>query len=257
MANLTYASYLRVDDLLALQQLRSDPPHHDELLFIVIHQVYELWFRQLLHEIEAAMRNLDDDAPLRAQKNFRRIHAIQHLLEEQVDVLETMAPQDFNAFRNRLNPASGFQSVQFREIEFLCGARRTSSLQFLESTNEERMRLERRLEQPTLYDALKALLARRGYATGTPEELIASYKSIYEHAEERYDLYLLLEDFIEFDERFLLWRGRHIRMVERMIGMKPGTGGSLGVAYLEKTLSKKFFPELWAVRTELGDGAAY
>ncbi len=248
VATLTYGSYLRIDDLLALQQPQSDPPHHDELLFIVIHQVYELWFLQLLHEIEGAMRNLGDDAPLRAQKNFRRIHAIQHVLQEQVDVLETMAPQDFNAFRSRLNPASGFQSAQFREIEFLCGAQKTSYLAFLEPTSDERIRLERRLAEPTLYDALKSLLARRGYATGTSEELIASYKSIYEHAEERYDLYLLLEDFIEFDERFLLWRGRHV---------KPGTGGSLGVGYLEKTLSKKFFPELWAVRTELGDAATY
>jgi tryptophan 2,3-dioxygenase len=257
VSTLTYGSYLEIDELLALQHPQSNPPAHDEMLFIIIHQVYELWFKQLLHEIEAAMRNLAEDAPLRAQKNFRRIHAIQHLLEEQVDVLETMAPQDFNAFRSRLNPASGFQSAQFREIEFLCGARKTSYLQFLEPTSDERVRLERRLAEPTLYDALKALLVRRGYAAGSPEELIASYKAIYEHAEERYDLYLLLEDFIEFDERFLLWRGRHVRMVERMIGMKPGTGGSLGVGYLEKTLSKKFFPELWAVRTELGNGTAY
>jgi len=257
VATLTYGSYLQIDELLALQHPQSDPPQHDEMLFIIIHQVYELWFKQLLHEIEAAKRNLDENAPLRAQKNFRRIHAIQRLLEEQVDVLETMAPQDFNAFRNRLNPASGFQSAQFREIEFLCGARKTSYHDFLEPTSEERIRLEQRLAEPTLYDALKSLLVRRGYAAGTSEELIASYKSIYENAEERYDLYLLLEDFIEFDERFLLWRGRHVRMVERMIGMKPGTGGSLGVAYLEKTLSKKFFPELWAVRTEMGGDSAY
>ena len=256
MSKLTYGSYLRIDELLALQQPQSDPPHHDELLFIVIHQVYELWFRQLLHEIEAAMRSLGVDDLLRAQKHFRRIHTIQRLLEQQVDVLETMTPQEFNAFRSGLNPASGFQSAQFREIEFLCGAERTSYLAFLEPTSAERERLERRLAEPTLYDALKGVLARRGFATQTSQELIASYKTIYEHEREHYDLYLLLEDFIEFDERFILWRGRHVRMVERMIGMKPGTGGSLGVGYLEKTLSKKFFPELWAVRTELG-GAGY
>ena len=235
-----------------MQHPASDPPHHDELLFIVIHQVYELWFRQLLHEIEAAIRSLRASAPLQAHKHFRRILAIQRLLEQQVDVLETMTPQDFNAFRSQLNPASGFQSAQFREIEFLCGAQKTSYLRFLEPTSDERQRLERRLNEPTLYDALKALLAERGFATETSEQLIASYKEIYEHSEDRYDLYMLLEDFIDFDERFLLWRGRHVRMVERMIGMKPGTGGSLGVGYLEKTLSKKFFPELWAVRTELG-----
>jgi tryptophan 2,3-dioxygenase len=249
---LTYGSYLKIDELLALQEPQSSPAHHDELLFIVIHQVYELWFRQLLHEIEAAMRSLDADDLLKSQRHFRRIHAIQRLLEQQVDVLETMTPQEFNAFRSGLNPASGFQSAQFREIEFLCGAQKTGYLTFLEPTSSERVRLEQRLAGPTLYDKLKALLSRRGYATGTPELLIATYKTIYEDADRRYDLYVLLEDFIEFDERFLLWRGRHVRMVERMIGMKPGTGGSLGVNYLEKTLSKKFFPELWAVRTQLG-----
>jgi tryptophan 2,3-dioxygenase len=254
VSKLTYASYLKIDELLSLQQPLSEPAHHDELLFIIIHQVYELWFRQLLHEIEAALTALDADHLLRVQKHFRRIHTIQRLLEQQVDVLETMTPQEFNAFRSGLNPASGFQSAQFREIEFLCGAQKTGYLQFLDQTSDEHARLERRLAQPNLYDALKGVLRRRGYATETPADLIASYKTIYEDAERRYDLYLLLEDFIEFDERFLLWRGRHIRMVERMIGMKPGTGGSLGVDYLAKTLSKKFFPELWAVRTELGSG---
>ena len=257
VAKLTYNSYLHVDELLALQVSQSVPPHHDELLFITIHQVYELWFKQLLHELQAAMRNLATDHLLWVGKNFRRIHTIQRLLEQQVDVLETMTPQEFNAFRDHLDPASGFQSAQFREIEFLCGAQRTGYLKFLEPTGPERDRLEGRLTEPSLYDALKALLARRGYATANATELIASYKAIYEDAERRYDLYLLLEDFIEFDERFLLWRSRHVRMVERMIGMKPGTGGSLGVNYLEKTLSKKFFPELWAVRTELGERTQY
>ena len=254
MARLTYASYLRIDELLALQVPQSNPAHHDELLFIIVHQVYELWFRQMLHEIEAAMKNLAAGDLLKTQKNFRRIHAIQRLIEQQVDVLETMPPQEFNAFREGLNPASGFQSSQFREIEFLCGAQKTSYLSFLEVTGAKRERLERRLSEPTLYDALKGLLQRRGFQVDSHDTLLAAFKSIYERSEELYDLYLLLEDFIEFDERFLLWRGRHVRMVERMIGMKPGTGGSLGVSYLEKTLSKKFFPELWEVRTELGTG---
>ncbi len=252
MTKLTYGSYLRVDDLLSLQRLQSEPPQHDELLFIVIHQVYELWFLQVLHELEAVMRSLAADELLRTAKHFKRIHAIQRLLDQQVDVLETMTPQEFNAFRRRLEPASGFQSAQFREIEFLCGAERSSDHAFLKPTAEERGRLEHRLSELSLYDVLKAVLRRRGFAVETSEVLIASYKVIYENLEKHYDLYLLLEDFIEFDERFLLWRGRHVRMVERMIGMKPGTGGSLGVNYLEKTLSKKFFPELWAVRTELG-----
>jgi tryptophan 2,3-dioxygenase len=252
MNKLTYGSYLHIDELLSLQQPLSDPAHHDELLFIIVHQVYELWFRQMLHEIEAAIAHLGEDDLLKVSKNFRRIHAIQRLLEEQVDVLETMTPQEFNAFRDNLNPASGFQSAQFREIEFLCGARRTGYLKFMEATPPEHERLERRLREATLYDALKSLLSRRGFATDDSEALVRAFKTIYENAERYYDLYLLLEEFIEFDERFLLWRGRHIRMVERMIGMKPGTGGSLGVAYLEKTLSKKFFPEVWEVRTMLG-----
>jgi tryptophan 2,3-dioxygenase len=249
---LTYSSYLKIDELLALQHPQSDPPEHDELLFIIIHQVYELWFRQMLHEIEAAVRHLNSDELLKVQKNFRRIHAIQRLIETQVEVLETMTPQEFNAFRYRLDPASGFQSAQFREIEFLCGAQKTGYLTFLEPTSDERRRLELRLAQPSLYDALKGVLTRRGYAVEPHDALVESYRVIYEDSERRYDLYLLLEDFIEFDERFLLWRARHVRMVERMIGMKPGTGGSLGVGYLEKTLSKKFFPELWEVRTLLG-----
>jgi len=251
---LTYGSYLKVDELLALQIPQSDPPEHDELLFIIIHQVYELWFKQMLHEIEAAMRYLRRDDLLKVGKAFRRIHAIQRVLETQVEILETMTPQEFNAFRYRLDPASGFQSAQFREVEFVCGAQRTGYLAFLEPSGPERERLERRLAEPTLYDALKALLRARGYAVETHDDLIACYRDVYEHAELHYDLYVLLEDLIEFDERFLLWRGRHVRMVERMIGMKPGTGGSLGVGYLEKTLSKKFFPELWEVRTYLGGG---
>ncbi len=252
MPELSYTSYLKLDRLLELQEPVSDPPHHDELLFIVVHQVYELWFKQLLHEMQAAIRHLHTGELLKVNKHFRRIHAIQRLLEEQIDVLETMTPQEFNAFRDRLNPASGFQSIQFREIEFLAGAQRTADLQFLQSTPPETERLEQRAIEPTLYDALKGVLTTRGFAAAPSDRLLASLKAIYDDSERWYDLFLLLEDFIEFDERFLLWRSRHIRMVERMIGMKPGTGGSLGVSYLEQTLSRKFFPELWDVRTLLG-----
>jgi tryptophan 2,3-dioxygenase len=249
---LTYASYLRIDDLVALQQPQSEPQHHDEMLFIIIHQIYELWFKQMLHELEAAIRYLDGDDALRTTRALARVHAIQRVLEQQVDVLETMTPYEFNAFRSLLNPASGFQSAQFRELEFLCGVGKTAHLQHLDHRAAERDRLERRLQQPTIYDALRALLARRGYATGTHDDLIATFKAIYDDADKHVDLYVLLEAMIEFDERFLLWRGRHVRMVERMIGQKPGTGGSLGVRYLQTTLEKKFFPELWEVRTELG-----
>jgi tryptophan 2,3-dioxygenase len=225
------------------------------MLFIVIHQVYELWFKQLLHELDAAASALDRDDLLRVGKHFRRIHTIQRLLEQQVDILETMTPQEFNQFRDNLNPASGFQSVQFRELEFACGFRRTDVLQWLDIDEAQRARLERRLAAPSLYDRVKALLARRGFSVENSDALIESYRRIYSHEAEYYDLYLLLEDLIEFDERFLLWRGRHVRMVERMIGQKQGTGGSPGAKYLEGTLAHRFFPELWTVRTYLGEGA--
>jgi tryptophan 2,3-dioxygenase len=249
---LSYGSYLQVDDLLALQRPLSSPEHHDEMLFIIIHQVYELWFKQLLHEMRAVMHALDRDELLPVAKHFRRIHTIQRLLEQQVDVLETMTPQEFNAFRDNLNPASGFQSIQFRELEFLCGVRRTDTLKYIQTTDAQRERLEARLREPSLYDTVKNLLRRRGYAVQTNEELVATFKTIYEDPQSQYDLYLLLEDLIEFDERFLLWRGRHVLMVERMIGAKKGTGGSLGAAYLARTLEHRFFPELWEVRTQLG-----
>ncbi|MBV8354399.1 MAG: tryptophan 2,3-dioxygenase [Candidatus Eremiobacteraeota bacterium] len=252
MAELSYGSYLQIDALLGLQRPQSDPPHHDELLFIVVHQVYELWFKQVLHEVEAAIRYLGEDDALHTTRALGRVHTIQRLLEEQVDVLETMTPHEFNAFRSRLNPASGFQSLQFRELEFLCGAGKTAYLTHLQQTEEQKERVERRLQEPTIYDALKQFLARRGFKTATHDDLIATFRQIYDEAERYVDLYMLLEAFIELDERFLLWRGRHIRMVERMIGAKPGTGGSLGVRYLQTTLDKKFFPELWEMRTILG-----
>jgi tryptophan 2,3-dioxygenase len=253
-APLSYGSYLGIDELLALQRPLSTPSEHDELLFIIIHQVYELWFKELLHELDATAAALDRSDLLRVAKFFRRIHTVQRLLEEQVDVLETMTPQEFNAFRDRLNPASGFQSVQFREMEFLCGIRNAEMMQHIVLDAAQRARLERRLHEPSLYDHVKGLLSRRGFATQPSSALVESYRTIYTQAERQYDLYLLLEDLIEFDERLLLWRGRHVRMVERMIGQKRGTGGSPGVAYLERTLAYRLFPELWEVRTQLGTG---
>ena len=233
---LTYGSYLRIAELLDLQHPLSDPPHHDELLFIAIHQVYELWFKQMLHELDAAVAFLNQDDLLRVGKAFRRIHTIQHILVSQVDVLETMTPQDFNAFRDGLNPASGFQSAQFREIEFLGGVRGNENyLRHLDLTGPERARLR-----------------RSGFEVSSHDALVAAFRTIYQDDAAHYALYLLLEDLIDFDEKFALWRSRHVLMVERMIGMKPGTGGSLGVGYLQTTLSRRFFPELWEVRTVLG-----
>lgn len=252
---LSYGSYLKLDELLELQRPLSRPPHHDEMLFIIIHQVYELWFKQLLHELDATMLALDRDDLLRVTKQLHRVHTIQRLLEQQVDILETMTPQEFNQFRDNLNPASGFQSVQFRELEFACGLRRTDVLKWIELDEAQRARLERRANAPSLYDRVKELLRRRGFAVDSSEALIESYRQIYSNEAAHYDLYLLLEALIEFDERFLLWRGRHVRMVERMIGQRMGTGGSPGAAYLESTLRYRFFPELWEVRTYLGEGS--
>jgi len=251
---LSYGSYLQVNELLSLQRPLSQPAHHDEMLFIVIHQVYELWFKQILHELEAVMRDLDDDALLRVSKHFRRIDTIQRLLEQQIDVLETMTPQEFNQFRDNLNPASGFQSIQFREIEFLCGLRQVEKLKYIELNEEQRSRLERRLAETSLYDKVRALLTRRGFSADSHDDLLESFRRIYTGESAYYDLYLLCEELIEFDERLLLWRGRHVRMVERMIGAKKGTGGSLGAAYLATTLDQRVFPELWEVRTYLGKG---
>lgn len=246
-----------MEPLLALQRPLSRPQHHDEMLFIVIHQVYELWFKQLLHELDAAMRSMDRDDLLRVAKHFRRIHAIQRLLEQQVDVLETMSPQEFNQFRDNLNPASGFQSIQFREIEFACGLRNSDVLKHLELDDAARARLERRSNEPSLYDHVKELLRRRGFAVDSSEAVIEAFRQIYVDEKGYCDLHLLLEDLIEFDERLLLWRGRHIRMVERMIGRKMGTGGSAGVDYLARTLDNRIFPELWSVRTLLGQSNTY
>lgn len=249
---LTYGSYLYVEELLQLQHPRTHPPQHDEHLFIILHQAYELWFRQMLHELEATIGHLEADDLLTVSRRFRRIHAIWRLLDGQVDILETMTPQDFNGFREALRPASGFQSAQFREIEFLCGTKASGHLNNFEPGSPERQRLEQRLAEPTLYDALKALLARRGFDIQTPEALIASFRVIYESEQTHLALCMLLEDFIDLDERMILWRARHVRLAERMIGTKPGTAGSQGTRYLQTTLEKKFFPEIWAVRSELG-----
>ena len=237
---LSYGSYLKVPELLSLQKLLSD--EHDELLFIVAHQVYELWFRVVLHELEAVRSDMDGDDIFTACHQLRRVSVIEKLLVEQIGVLETMSPQDFLAFRHKLAPASGFQSVQFREIEFLSGSKNAAYLERLEVTREERGRLERRLAEPSLADALKALINRRG----SPSLL-----QIFRDREHFADLFSLCEALLDHDETFAEWRARHVLMVERQIGSKPGTGGSSGARYLRSTLDKRFFPDLWDVRSEL------
>ena len=247
---LTYGSYLKIPELLELQQLRSDPQVHDELLFIVVHQAYELWFKQLLFELTSIRNRMFAMETERARHELTRVQAIERVLIEHIEVLQTMTPQDFLEFRELLAPASGFQSAQFREIEFVSGLKDERFLDDLAASPEERERLRRRLEEPTLWDGFRYLVERSGYPMpGGDEEQRA--ESLVAMARERSDLFALSEGLLDHDEAFAEWRYRHVLMVEREIGSKRGTGGSSGVGYLRTTLEKRFFPELWGLRGNL------
>jgi len=237
---LSYGSYLKVPELLSLQRGLSQ--EHDELLFIVAHQAYELWFKVILFELEAARERIDADDVFVARHYLHRVNVIEKLLVEQIEVLETMSPQDFLAFRSQLAPASGFQSVQFREIEYLSGLKQPGYVARLEVTDEEKARLRRRLAEPSVDDAFRALIQRRG---------APSLLDIYRDRERHGDLFDLAEALVDHDEAFAEWRARHVLMVERQIGGKTGTGGSTGAQYLRTTLDKRFYPELWEVRSQL------
>jgi tryptophan 2,3-dioxygenase len=267
-ARLTYGSYLQLGRLLSAQTLESDPPAHDELLFITIHQVYELWFQQLLHEATSARdamlsaRPGHPDGPTGsgqgdnrlwwAQHVLGRMHVIERVLVQQVDVLETMTPQDFLQFRQKLAPASGFQSVQFRELEFLSGAKDPSFVQrFRGLTEDEKDRLRRRLEEPTLWDAFVHVLASKGLPTGSDAEITDAVRRAA-HDRSRYaDVWALAEALLQHDENAAAWRARHVVMVERMIGTKTGTGGSSGAEYLRSRLDLRYYPLLWELRNAL------
>lgn len=254
-ARLTYGSYLRLPVLLDAQHLESDPPAHDELLFITIHQVYELWFKQLLHESTAArdaMLTTDEDRIWWAQHLLQRMHVIERVLVQQVDVLETMTPQDFLQFRQTLAPASGFQSVQYRELEFLSGAKDASFVQrFKGLTSEERERLRRRLEEPTLWDAFLVVLASRGLDVSSDEAVLDSVRRSAHDRASYADVWALAEALLQHDELAAGWRARHVVMVERMIGTKTGTGGSSGADYLRSRLDLRYYPLLWELRSVL------
>jgi len=237
---LSYGTYLKVPELLRLQQGLSQ--EHDELLFIVAHQVYELWFKVVLFELEAARERIDADDLFFARHHLQRVHVIEQLLVEQINVLETMSPQDFLAFRSKLAPASGFQSVQFREIEFLSGLKEPKYVARLDATPEEVTRLRKRLDEPSVDDAFRALMQRRGSPS-----LLEVFRDRQRHG----DLFDLCEALLDHDETFAHWRARHVLMVERQIGSKTGTGGSSGAEYLRSTLDKRFYPELWEVRSQL------
>jgi tryptophan 2,3-dioxygenase len=247
---LTYGGYLKLPELLSLQQLLSDPPVHDELLFIVVHQAYELWFKQVLFELESVRDRLFEGDPERARHFLKRVHAIERVLIEHIEVLETMSPLDFLAFRDHLAPASGFQSAQFRELEFISGLKDERLLGDLAASPEERDRLERRMAEPTLWDGFCTLLESRGFPMPADDEEQRT-ASLVAMAREQRELFAVSEAMLDHDESVARWRSLHVLMVEREIGAKRGTGGSSGVGYLRTTLDKRFFPELWGLRGDL------
>jgi tryptophan 2,3-dioxygenase len=265
---LTYSSYLKVPELLELQQPQSSPEHHDELLFILVHQTYELWFKELLHDLDAVVANLrragdipqSHDEVYEAARLLRRCTEITRVLVEQFTILETMLPTHFLAFRGLLEPASGFQSEQFREIEFLCGLKDEKMLRYHRPTPEAYASLKRRLEEPSLHDAFFGALRAMGKLPSTPadatererfEARARAVHALYQDEHHHRDWIDVCERLTEFDELVVSWRLRHIQLVERIIGIRMGTGGSTGASYLKLTLDKKFFPELWEARTLL------
>ena len=260
-APLSYARYLQLDALLRLQAPLSEGPEHDELLFITIHQVYELWFKQLLHELRGLRTRLDADQAPAAAASLKRVLSILKTLVQQVDVLETMTPLSFNAFRARLETSSGFQSGQFRALEFLLGHKRPALLGQHQPGSAVRAELETLLAEPSVWDCFVRHLHRLGFpmpaaalardpalatvADGEVQtQLIAVYRQHPFAAQ-------LCELLVDLDEGMQEWRYRHVKMVERTIGAKLGTGGSAGMAYLRETLFRPLFPDLWAIRTQL------
>jgi tryptophan 2,3-dioxygenase len=260
----SYKEYLRLDELLNLQRTLTTPESHDETLFIIVHQVFELWFRLILHEIDKISDLLQHDDVLESERLVRRLTSIVRLFIPKLSVLETMIPSDFIQFRDLLKPASGFQSVQFREIEYASGLKDTKYLGMFREDADSLERLQKRLSRPSIWDHFVALLQRRGFQIQDDDAITAAIVQIYKSGG-AHDMRMLCEAMIEYDEMFSLWREHHVRMAQRMIGLKPGTGqqaveaaygkagpmGSMGVEYLAQTLSKKFFPLLWAARTQM------
>ena len=264
---LTYSEYLKVPELLRLQGCLADPPAHDELQFIVVHQVYELWFKLVLHELDAmasAATTATDEGFRTATRLGRRVVSILHVLVGQIHVLESMRPVDFLAFRSRLNPASGFQSAQFREVELVLGLKDPALMKRL-ATDASAAAAVQRFDQASLPETLYAALRRRGLAVTLPgpdrseaqaQETLQALRAVYEQPDRHQALYELCETLLDIDEQIVLWRRHHVMMVERQIGAKPGTGkgttGELdGIRYLRTTLDKQALPDLWAVRTLL------
>jgi tryptophan 2,3-dioxygenase len=262
--HLTYAAYLQLDRLLSAQHPLSSPPHHDEMLFIIQHQVTELWFKLILYELRAARERIRADDLDPCEKILARVKAIQRQLFEQWGVLETLTPSEYAQFRHVLGPASGLQSCQYRAIEFILGNKQMEILDLFahDKTAQDELRVE--LESPSLYDEFLRHLARHGYAIPraclerawaepyrSNPDLVPVFQRIYAAPEDHWASYALCEKLVDIDEHFQLWRFRHVKTVERIIGYKRGTGGSSGVAFLKKVVDLAFFPELLDVRTEI------
>lgn len=258
---LTYASYLKLDQLLELQEPRSHPAEHDEMLFIITHQAYELWFKLQLHELDKIKRDFIDNHLYGAIATFKRVRTIMKVMVEQIDILETLTPMSFNSFRDRLDTASGFQSSQFREFEFALGYKRKDMLKYQQPGTPAYERLVRRLHEPSVVDFFYTFLEQHGVAIpdklrqrditlpSVPNETVE--EGILHLYKTQPDMEILFELMTDFDEGFQEWRYRHIKLVERSIGSKRGTGGSLGVDFLKKSLFHPVFHDLWAIRHKL------
>jgi tryptophan 2,3-dioxygenase len=264
-ARLSYGEYLHLDELLGAQHPLSRPEHHDELLFIIQHQTSELWLKLVLHELESAQACLADDDLRPALKRLARVKHIQRTLTEQWSVLATLTPSEYVEFRNWLGPSSGFQSFQYRAVEFVLGNKDRTMLDLFRHDEAARAMLAGLLERPSLYDEFLRYLARHGHdvprallerdvtlAHVYAPELVPVFRRIYESSHEHWEAYEACEELVDLEENFQLWRFRHLKTVERTIGSKPGTGGSSGVTFLQRALELTFFPELYAVRTEIG-----
>jgi tryptophan 2,3-dioxygenase len=264
-AQMSYGDYLRLDLLLAAQQPQSRPPQHDELLFIVQHQTSELWLKLMVHELRSArdLLRTDDLAP--ALKRLARVKHIQHVLTDQWSVLATMTPSEYALIRPFLATSSGFQSAQYREVEFLLGNKNADMVKVFAHDPAAQAELMTLLEEPSLYDGFLAYLARRGYAVPSEllsrdwslpyrlnAELVDTLAAVYASPEEHWGVYETCEELVDLEDNFQAWRFRHLQVVQRTIGHKIGTGGSSGVDFLRRALDLTFFPELYEVRTRIG-----
>ena len=250
-AGMTYADYLKLSDLLSAQRPLSNL--HDEMLFIIIHQTKELWLKQMLHELRLAIGLLGEDRFAEAYKAMARIGRIQAVMTLSWDVLSTLTPVDYMAFRHVLGTSSGFQSVQFREVEFRLGLKEANFLAHYDEGGTERATLQAALDEPSLREAAHAALERAGFDLGdrSDEAVAGAWLQVYRDSEKYFELYELAEKLVDIDDALASWRHKHVLTVERIIGNKPGTGGSAGAPYLRATLTKRVFPELWALRTDL------